>query len=136
MIIWFVNRFVLGANYIEVNEGETVWPITDYLNTAPKEIVFNLIGANHTKGNTEVTYICIVREILRRYASANVLRDATEEVKGFRQGNNQKATRFHYKFVTKANRLGRSFDAGDLLNIFISSIDDSITSAVQQGYND
>lgn len=52
------------------------------------------------------------------------------------KATNKNATRFHDKSVVKANRLGRYFDASDLLNIFISGIDDSITPAVQQRYND
>lgn len=132
--MWFLDRFVLGANYIDVYGGDAVWIIMDYLDIAPKEMVFNLIGVNSTSDNTEVNYIRIVSELLRRHATNNVLNDATEEFQVMPQGKNQKTTRFHDKLVAKANRIGPYFDAGDLLNIFISGIDDSITSTVQQRY--
>lgn len=51
-------------------------------------------------------------------------------------GENQNGARFHDKLVVKANRLGRIFEAGDLLNIFIRGIDDSIIQAVYQRYSD
>lgn len=91
---------------------------------------FNLIGTNSTAYNTEVTNVRIFSEPLRCYATDNVLNDATEDVQGLLQGQKKKVARFHDQLFAKANRLGRSFDAGDLLNIFMSGIDDSITLAV------
>lgn len=45
-IIWLLESFVRGANYIDVKEGDAVWVIAAYLETAPKEMVFNLVGTN------------------------------------------------------------------------------------------
>lgn len=79
-IVWFLDRFIRDSKYIGVNERDSVWFIIDYLDTAPKEMVFNLIATMSTAENRDVPYIRIFSELLRSYALENVLHDTTEEM--------------------------------------------------------
>lgn len=137
-ILWFLQRFVTGANYIGLCEGDAVWVFADYLDSTPKEMVLNMLRTTTMAdvGNTDVTYVRIVSELLQRYATDDVLHNATEDVSNMRQNPNQKALRYHDRLIAKANRLGNVFGPRDLLNIFMRGIDDMIRPAVQQRYDD
>lgn len=79
-------------------------------------------------GNTDVTNVRIVNELIELYATDRVLHEATEEVATLKQGAQQKAHRFHSRLISKANCLGYVFSAHDLLSFFMRGIDDSIIS--------
>lgn len=42
-ILWLLESFVRGPNYINVNEGDAVCLIADCIDTEPKDMVLNLI---------------------------------------------------------------------------------------------
>lgn len=137
-IIYFLSCFVTACNQDKINEGCALWIIPEYLDGPPKELVLNKTGTTNPANaqDYEVSYTRVVDELIRRYATDTALYAASDGLLSLRQGQSQKALRFHDRLHQKPNRLGKDFDAREILEIFVRVIDDSIRAPVQRRYDD